>query len=152
LIFLAIALSACSSSQQVVPDLAEPVAAGSGSLIVEIEGLRNVEGAINLSLFRTSEGFPDDTASVFRSGTLALADNPNPVFRFEGLGYGNYAVTILHDENDNGSMDTGFLGVPTEGFGFSNNPRIGFGPPSFESCRFRFDSTEFRLRITIRYF
>ncbi|UCD25827.1 MAG: DUF2141 domain-containing protein, partial [Gemmatimonadota bacterium] len=48
--------------------------------------------------------------------------------------------------------DTGLLGVPTEGFGFSNNPRIGFGAPSFESCRIRFDQPEVVLTIDMMHF
>lgn len=151
-VFLVLALSACSTARQSASDLVEPAATGSGSLVVEIEGLRNTEGAIHLSLFRAAEGFPDDTASVFRSATLALVDNADPVLRFEALDYGTYALSILHDENGNGKMDTGILGVPLEGFGFSNNPRIGFGAPSFDSCSFGFGGPEVRLRVTMRYF
>ena len=151
-ITFALALGACSSAPRTTSDLVASIPEGSGSLTIEIDGLRNASGTINLSLFDTADGFPNDTAHVLRSASQELTDKTGPVFRFDGLDYGNYAVSILHDENGNGEMDTGFLGVPSEGFGFSNNPGIGFGAPSFESCRFRFAIPQLTLRVAIRYF
>ncbi len=149
---VAMFVTACSGTQHSARDTLEPIAEGVGTLVVQIEGLRNMEGSIALSVFRSAAGFPDDTGTVFRSATQELTGEATPVFHFDTLHYGHYAISILHDENGNGTMDTGFLGVPSEGFGFSNNPRIGFGAPSFESCRFRFDGPEMTLRITLRYF
>ncbi len=48
---------------------------------------------------------------------------------------GTYAVSLIHDENGNGKLDTA-LGMPREGFGFSRNPAISFGPPKFKSASF----------------
>ena len=81
-----------------------------------------------------------------------LAEDGERALRFEGLAYGDYAVAALHDENASGAMDTVFLGIPKEGLGFSNNPRIGFGAPSFESGSVRFDESEMALRLQVRYF
>lgn len=53
---------------------------------------------------------------------------------FVDLPPGSYAVALFHDENDNGRLDKRF-GIPTEGFGFSNNPHLWFGPPSFKAAR-----------------
>ncbi len=153
-ICIAVALwfTACSGTKHSASDMSVPIADGVGTLVVEIEGLRNVEGRIALSVFRSAAGFPDDSGAVFRSATQELTGDAPPVFRFDGLQYGHYAISILHDENQNGALDTNFLGVPTEGFGFSNDPRIGFGAPSFESCRFSFDGTEVTLSISMKYF
>ncbi len=53
-----------------------------------------------------------------------------------GIPEGEYAVKIIHDENSNGKLDTNFLGIPREGFGFSNNAKPGMGPPAFEKSKF----------------
>lgn len=53
---------------------------------------------------------------------------------FADLSPGGYAVALFHDENDNGRLDKRF-GIPTEGFGFSNNPHFWFGPPSFKAAK-----------------
>ena len=45
---------------------------------------------------------------------------------------GIYSISVFHDENNNGILDTGLFGIPSEPYAFSNNPSTGFGPPSFE--------------------
>ena len=54
--------------------------------------------------------------------------------KFEDLPSGTYALALIHDENGNGKLDT-MLGIPKEGFGFSKNPVIRFGAPSFKSAQ-----------------
>jgi uncharacterized protein (DUF2141 family) len=151
-LLLVILVAGCSGARPTPGEELAPVAEGIGTLIVEVTGLRNTDGTVNLSLFRSSEGFPQDAAGVFRSAIQELSETGPPVFRFENLEFGHYALSMLHDANSNGKLDTSLLGVPMEGFGFSNNPRIGFGAPSFEACRFRFDTPEVILRLTMRYF
>ncbi len=57
-------------------------------------------------------------------------------FLFSGLGEGTYAISIFHDENDNGKLDSNFIGIPSEPYAFSNNAKGMFGPPSFDQCKF----------------
>jgi len=150
-LFLLCAVTGCAGARQGTTHT-EHVEAGTGTLVVQIEGLRSAQGLISVSLFAGAEGFPQDTAAVLRSATVELARTPERLIRFEQLEYGDYAIAVLHDENGNGAMDTGFLGVPSEGFGFSNNPSPGFGAPSFESCRFRLDTPQLTLQLQLRYF
>lgn len=63
---------------------------------------------------------------------------------------GDYAVAIVHDENGNGKLDT-MMGIPREGFGFSRNPTIVAGPPSFSQSRFHFAAGHSGERIKMRY-
>lgn len=56
------------------------------------------------------------------------------MLKFDNLPSGTYALAVIHDENGNGKLDT-VMGIPREGFGFSRNPAIRFGPPSFKSAR-----------------
>ena len=67
------------------------------------------------------------------------------------LAPGKYAISIIHDENNNDKLDTNFIGIPKEGFGFSNNPRIMFGPPSFEKASFEINQAHVIL-IEMKYF
>jgi uncharacterized protein (DUF2141 family) len=61
---------------------------------------------------------------------------------FSELAFGDYAVVVLHDGNDNGEVDHNFLGLPTEPLGFSNGFKLGLfsGKPTFEKLRFTFSS------------
>lgn len=70
--------------------------------------------------------------------------------RFEGLPSGTYAVSLFHDENANGRLDT-VLGIPREGFGFSRNPPIRFGPPRFSAARFALTSGDSVERVRLKY-
>jgi len=54
---------------------------------------------------------------------------------FENLEPGDYAVSVIHDRNNNGKLDTNRLGIPKEGFAFGNNAMGIFGPPSFENAK-----------------
>jgi len=59
---------------------------------------------------------------------------------FDGLEAGEYAVSLYQDENENGKLDVGKLvPIPTEKYGFSNNPSTTFGPPDFEDCKFKLE-------------
>ena len=69
---------------------------------------------------------------------------------FDGLPRGGYAVAVIHDENGNHKLDT-FAGIPREGFGFSRDPAIGFGPPSFAAARFPLAGDADRQQLRMRY-
>ena len=63
---------------------------------------------------------------------------------------GTYAVKLFHDANDNGRLDTNWIGIPKERFGFSNNAMGRFGPPDFDAVRFALDGPRLELEIETR--
>jgi uncharacterized protein (DUF2141 family) len=69
---------------------------------------------------------------------------------FTNLPSGSYALALIHDENGNGKLDT-MLGIPREGFGFSRNPAIRFGPPKFADARVIVTSGEVEEQIRVKY-
>lgn len=64
---------------------------------------------------------------------------------------GAYAIALYHDENDNRKFDRNFIGIPREGFGFSNNPPVRLGLPESDEVRFRVESLATSLRISVVY-
>ena len=70
---------------------------------------------------------------------------------FEGIPPGGYAVAAYHDENGNGKLDTGFLGIPTEGLASSNDAKGFMGPPSFEKARVEVGPGENRITVRVSY-
>lgn len=117
-------------------------------LDVSVSQMRSAKGSLRVCLTADPDNFPacvDDADAVTRSvpaGTHAL--------RFDGLPLGNYAVAVIHDENNNAKLDT-FAGIPREGFGFSRNPAIRFGPPRFAAARFTVTSDANQQQIAMRY-
>ena len=125
-----------------------PGASPIASLDVGIDKVRSTKGVLRLCLTADPKNFPgcvDDANAVTRSVPASERD-----VRFDGLPYGNYAVAIIHDENRNAKLDT-FMGIPREGFGFSRNPAISFGPPRFRAAEFAVGAKPETERITIRY-
>jgi uncharacterized protein (DUF2141 family) len=102
------------------------------SLEIEVTGLRSAKGLIQLCLTADAGAFPDCKSGGGIKRTLSAAA---PRIRFDGLAPGDYAVAVIHDANANARLDT-MLGIPREGFGFSRNPAIRFGPPRFDASKF----------------
>ena len=118
------------------------------SLEIDVAGMRSAKGLIRVCLTVEPKNFPgctDDKHAVTRSVPAG-----QHVIRFDGLPPGNYAAALIHDENSNAKLDT-LMGIPREGFGFSLNPRIGFGPPRFSAAEFALGSVAETQQVTMRY-
>lgn len=121
-----------------------------GRIRVRITGLRSHDGELSLALFNDRKGFPGKDDRAFRSGNIP-ASGEEHLFTFDSVPCGTYALSVRHDENRNGKLDTNFLGMPKEGVGVSNNPRSRFGPPSFKDASFTLEGGETELVIQLRY-
>ncbi len=119
-------------------------------LNLSIEQVRNSGGVITLTLY------PDDQTKFLapkgslyvtrvkaRAGTTgACIYLPKP---------GTYALALYHDENGNGKVDRNAIGIPQEGFGFSNNPTILMSAPSLKSVRFSVTGPSSSGKIQMKY-
>lgn len=124
-------------------------AAPAGHLDVSLLKLRSLKGDVHLCLTRSPAHFPDctdDPRAMKRSAPAARLGELD----FSGLPSGDYALSVVHDENGNGRLDT-LLKMPREGFGFSRNPPIRFGPPTFAQARFAVASGDVREAVRMRY-
>jgi len=116
-----------------------------------ITNLRNDKGFVLISLFKEGVGFPDQADKAFRKDKVAIY-NKMAVIIFPELPPGNYAIAILHDENDDKKMNKNVVGLPREGYGFSNNVMAPFGPPSYRRASFKHPGkTLTELSIRARY-
>lgn len=123
-------------------------AAPPAGLELSIAGQRSPRGLLQICVTRDPAHFPgctDDAQAIKRSVPAAQAS-----LRFDDLPSGAYAVALFHDENGNGKLDT-VLGIPREGFGFSRNPPIRFGPPRFAAARFALTSGDSEQRVKLKY-
>jgi uncharacterized protein (DUF2141 family) len=100
--------------------------ANAGDLTVTITDIRAARGSLLVSVVNTEAAWNNQEKPV-AVDKFVLDDKAKPgdpvVFRFN-LPAGSYAVLVMHDENDNGKLDTNFMGIPVEGYGFSNNPQV----------------------------
>ncbi len=110
-------------------------ASAQNSLSVSITSLRNNKGHILISLFKEGAGYPDEPEKAFRKEKISIVQQKATIV-FNNLPAGEYAIAILHDENDDLKMNKTWLGLPKEGYGFSNNVMGTFGPPSYSKAKF----------------
>src|ERR1700691_1653203 len=104
---------------------------------VVVKGLRDNQGRVGCSLFNGPDGFPRHKAKQFR-GLWAQKHDHAAVCDFTNVPAGTYAVTVLDDSNMNGKMDFNLIGLPTKGYGFSNDAKATLSPPSFNAASFSY--------------
>ena len=110
------------------------------TLVVEVNNIKKA-GEIHVAVYDNAEAFEADrgekggAAPGIVDGTIVMVEAGTSTFEYE-LPAGQYAVGIFHDVNLNNKMDNNFLGLPKEQYGFSNNARALFGPPSYEDAAF----------------
>jgi uncharacterized protein (DUF2141 family) len=104
----------------------------SATITVRIEALRNDQGTVYVSLYDNQKAFADNKAAV-QSGQ-ARPKQRMAVVVLENVVPGRYALSFIHDENDNKKLDTNFIGIPKEGFGYSKDAMGRFGPPKFDDA------------------
>ena len=112
------------------------------TLKVVTEEFRTVKGDLFIEL-------SDDQGEVI-SAEIHPVTGKSVTVRFDSLSPGPRAVRLFHDENSNGTLDTNFFGIPTEGYGFSNNPRSRFGEPSLRDRLFEHQA-DTTIHITLTY-
>ncbi|HEY3838603.1 MAG TPA: DUF2141 domain-containing protein [Bryobacteraceae bacterium] len=107
-------------------------------LTVEATGATGAAGVVKVSVWRDDKNFLK--GEPYRILSAEMKDG-KAVATFVDLEPGEYAVSAYQDKNNNGRLDTGFGGKPTEPYGFSNDARGRFGPPKFDQARFRLDAS-----------
>ena len=120
-------------------------------LSIEVRGVRSGDGRVYVAVHgpESKDTFPsgDDIVSGLREpariGTLHFVVNDLPA--------GRYAVNAFHDENDNGELDTNLVGIPSEGYGFANDPSTTFGPADFEEAAVTVGETSGAAVLTMSY-
>lgn len=119
------------------------------TLKIHVTGFRNDKGKAGGTVFASPDGWPEKTSNAVVHGGFAI-ENGQATETFQ-LPAGKYAVAVIHDENGNHKLDRNFLGIPKEGFGFANNPRVFMSPPSFQAASTQVSCPETHLEIRLIY-
>jgi uncharacterized protein (DUF2141 family) len=134
------------------PNEAKVQATAGCTLRIHVDGLRNSKGNIGTVIYSSASGWPDDTSKAFRIGPAEIAaGRRDGTAVWENLPAGVYGVVAIHDENSNAKLDKNILGIPKEGFGFANNPHVGWGPPPFRAALVQVASPETEITIHLQY-
>ncbi len=121
-----------------------------GTLTVTILNFKNDLGQVSVALYNNEEAFPKSPGKAVKIIYAPIRDKKSVVV-FESLPPGEYAVSVYHDENKNGKMDTNFFGIPKEGVGASNGARGHMGPPRYKDAKFNFSGNAQSITINLVY-
>lgn len=134
-----------------LPTLAFAELSSCPGIHVKILSIRNNTGTVGCALFDSPVGFPEEALlSAKKVMVLKVRETPARC-DFEDIAPGTYALAVIHDENMNGKLDTNMLGIPKEGYGFSNDVKALLRAPSFSSASFRYDGGILEMTISLHY-
>jgi uncharacterized protein (DUF2141 family) len=114
-------------------------------VIVKMINFKNNSGKVFIALHNSQSTF---LVKEFMSSIVQIENNECTV-TFKKVPAGTYAISLFHDENDNGKMDTNFLGIPKESYGCSNNAKGFMGPPKWEDAKFEVRNKTIIQTITL---
>lgn len=113
---------------------------------VQVKNLSSTDGTVEVSLFHSAESF---LTQPYLQQSGKVAEDGSYTTYFASLPEGEYAVVVVHDANDNGQLDLGFLDFGGEDYGYSNNVRPWFGRPDFDEVKFVVGDTDVTLEIDL---
>jgi uncharacterized protein (DUF2141 family) len=116
------------------------------TMTVVVKNVKSDAGTVRLAVYNSEDQFMKSEVAAIE----VKAVNGQAVAVFKNLATGTYAISVMHDANDNKELDSNFMGVPKEGFGFSNDAMGMFGPPDFKKASFEHAGKK-DVVISLRY-
>jgi uncharacterized protein (DUF2141 family) len=124
---------------------------GCPGIHVQVLDIRNSTGTVACALFESADGFPIEFLHAATNVMVIRIRKSQARCDFEDIPPGTYALAVIHDENMNGKLDTNVLGIPKEGYGFSNQAKAWFAAPSFEAASFNYDGRALEMTLSLDY-
>jgi uncharacterized protein (DUF2141 family) len=118
-----------------------------GTLTIAITGLENDDGEVLLTLSNSRESYESGSKSYL--GFKVNIMDGKAECTINDLPFGEYAIKLYHDENMDGELNSNFLGIPTENYGFSNNASGTFGPADYDDAKFLFEQSDMIMNISV---
>ena len=125
---------------------ADSASADSVTLSVFVDGGDPNTGQVIATLFHTEENYMKNASA---SKTVVMGDKGEVLVTFEDVVIGEYAVSVIYDEDSDGKLDKNFFGIPKEKIGFSNNAKPSGGPAPYDKARFEVTQENTRIEITL---
>jgi uncharacterized protein (DUF2141 family) len=119
-------------------------------IVVEILGLENDQGQIGCRIFSKEDGFPDKKEKADKQ-LYSKPKSKKGGCTFVGYKPGTYAISVMHDLDKSGDLNTSLVGRPKEPWGVSNDvPARRFGPPLYQDCTFKYEGGKKIIKIKLQ--
>lgn len=132
-----------------VATVGSPGIVNQGNLVISIEADVKKRGNIHVAVFQNETTFKKKSDGVFEK-VLSYSGGAKYELEVPALAYGRYAVAVFQDLNGNGRLDANTLGIPTEPYGFSNNPKVKWSAPTFAETAVSLKSPSVSLTIAMK--
>ena len=147
---LALSLMLAAGPARAEPGEEGAAAPGTGGLVVTVTGLRSGQGQVLACLVHEAAAFPDCSGHASARHQAVPAVRGMVILDFGSVPPGTYAIALFHDENGNGRLDK-FAMIPREGYGFSRDAPVRFGPPRFAAAAFAVGQGRAAQVLKMRY-
>ena len=104
-----------------------------GKVEVTVKNIQELKGTIRMAVYSGEDNFMQKELT----SKDVKVTGKEVVVVFENVKAGEYAISTYHDVDNNKELNTGFMGIPKEPYGFSNDARGTFGPPTYEKAKFK---------------
>lgn len=116
---------------------------------LQISGAKSDKGVVRILVFDSDKGYPDQLELAVKSLSIPIV-NQKCTVKINDLKPGIYAISVIHDEDSNGELNTNPFGYPLEKYGFSNNPKAYFSAPPFSKAAFELKNEVKTIQIQLR--
>lgn len=114
---------------------------------VIVKNVKTQTGNIRVGIFKDEKSFLKEAFI----GKVVKAEKGEITVVFDNIPAGKYGLSVIHDENENGELDSNMIGIPKEGFGFGNDAMGTFGPPDFEKASVDVRKDNASFSVSLRY-
>ena len=118
-------------------------------LYVKVNNIKEPGGSVRLVIYDTPESFLVKKKVYKYTQAIAVGNSSEVNFEFD-LPVGVYAAGCYHDVNDDHHMDVNYLGIPTEAYGVSNNPKVKWRKPTFQEAMVDVKKSDARITIVLK--
>lgn len=126
--------------------------AAAATLTVVVSGVKDTSGQVAVAVFAGPDHFAkDDTKAVRRIMAPIDGASNSATAVVQDLPAGTYAIAVFHDHDNSGKLETNFLGMPTKGYGFSNNPKPKMRAARYDEARFELPDGGAKMQIQLVY-
>ncbi|WKN30890.1 DUF2141 domain-containing protein [Porifericola rhodea] len=115
-------------------------------IIVNVSGIQSNEGLVQVALYASNDTFLEEP---FMAQRYQLKESGEVEVVFDKVPHGEYAIAVYHDKNSNNELDTNFMGIPTEPYGFSNNYNPKLSAPKYKNAIVTIDQNNQQVDVRV---